>query len=357
MDVVNVIAGGRRVATAVGTVFAALVVLGFAGLPGREKPRALPELCWPAAPAPARIKFLNSFSSPQDLQFKRSSLLKALLKKIVGLEGSERSVLFPYGLTTDSRGRLIIVDTKLRLLHVFDSKKKTYFAIKPPNKERFVSPIGVAVDAADNIYVSDSYEGKVFIFDRQRNLKDVIGRPEGRFKRPTGIAIDKAARRLYVVDTLKHEVVALALDGKELFRFGKRGEGNGEFNFPTQICLRGDRVYVTDTLNARVQVFDIEGKFVSAFGRLGRGAGAFDKPKGVALDSEGHIYVVEGLHDVVQIYDQQGRFLLAFGATGRDFGEFFLPTGIHIDEQDNIYVADSYNRRIQVFKYLRQPGG
>jgi DNA-binding beta-propeller fold protein YncE len=315
------------------------------------------ELVWPPAPERPRIRFLSSFASPKDLKLKRQSFFKTLIKKVIGIDERDPHMVYPYGLTTDSQGRLIAVDSKLRLVHVFDLKQKRYMAIRPPNKERFVSPIGVALDAKDNIYVSDSYEGKIFIFDREGKLKDVIGQPEGIFKRPTGLAIDKAEGRLYVVDTLRDEVLAMDLQGHRLFRFGKPGERNGEFNAPTQICFHEGKLFVTDTLNARIQEFDTHGNFLFASGRVGDGPGDLDKPKGVAVDSEGHVYVVEGLHDLVQIFDTQGRFLLAFGGTGSQKGEFYLPTAIHIDAEDNIYVADSYNSRIQVFKYLKEGDG
>jgi DNA-binding beta-propeller fold protein YncE len=168
--------------------------------------------------------------------------------------------------------------------------------------------------------------------------------------RPTGIAWGGSC--LYVVDTLRHCVFMMSPEGAYLGAFGMKGNGPGQFNFPTNIARGQDgRLYVTDTLNFRVQMFDAEGRFLGMFGRLGDGAGDFDKPKGVALDSAGHIYVVEGMHDVVQIFDARGRLLLAFGESGAGEGQFWLPTGITIVD-DLVYVADSANRRVQVFEYL-----
>jgi DNA-binding beta-propeller fold protein YncE len=107
----------------------------------------------------------------------------------------------------------------------------------------------------------------------------VIGQPEGRYGRPTGIAIDRAAGRLYVADTLKNEIVVTDLQGHDILRFGRSGEGAGEFNAPTQLCLSAGRVYVTDALNARVQFFGLDGKYLGGFGRLGRNAGDSTNPK------------------------------------------------------------------------------
>jgi DNA-binding beta-propeller fold protein YncE len=323
-----------------------------AGLDEREHGEQAAPLYWPEPPARARIKFLGSVSSPKDLRLKRSSFFKRVLRKIVGSDEDEPSLVFPYGVATDSRGRMIVADSKLRAVHIFDVREKKYAVLKQPKDDMLVSPVGLAVDADDQIYVSDPATGKVFVYDREGNFKTRLGPDEGMFDRPTGIAIDKARRRLYVVETRRGLVAALTLEGSELFKFGKRGQGAGEFNRPTQIFVRGDKLYVTDTLNARVQVFDPDGNFIKSIGHLGDSAGYLDKPKGVAVDSEGHIYVVEGLRDAIDVFDEQGNFLLEFGRTGSGRGEFFLPTAIHIDDSDQIFVSDTYNRRVEVFKYL-----
>ena len=336
------------------TVLSVLTLSLFGGsLANNERDEDRGELVWPQPPERARIKYLQSISSPRDLKLKQSSFFKRIVKKIIGISDADSTMVFPYGITTDGQGHIIVIDSRSRLIHVLDEQNKKYFSIRAPKGEVFVSPIGVAVDAADNIYVSDSYTGKILVFNRSGKFVTRLGPDEGQFDRPTGIAVDKQHGRLYVVETRKGEVEVLTLNGAELFKFGKRGAGQGEFNRPTQICIRDDRVYVTDTLNARIQIFDLEGQFVSTVGKLGDAIGDLDKPKGVAVDSEQHIYVVGGLNDIVTIFDQQGNFLLSFGGSGSRRGEFFLPTAIHIDHNDNIYVSDPYNRRVQVFKYLR----
>jgi DNA-binding beta-propeller fold protein YncE len=333
-----------------------ITLFGLAAFPSNPARKASSVPSWPRGSQNPRISFVRAFSSGKDFNVGKGLFLKWALKKLMGKEGPEPSLMFPYGIVTDSRGRVIVTDSQLQALHVFDPGTRSYALIQPRTHDRMISPIGVATDAQDNIYVTDSFQGKVFVFDPSGKVKHIIGQPEGRYKRPTGIAIDRAAGWLYVADTLKNEIVVTDLQGHDIFRFGQSGEGDGEFNAPTQLCLNGGRLYVTDTLNARIQIFERDGKYVSGFGRLGRGAGAFDKPKGVALDSDGHVYVVEGMHDIVQIMDIQGNLLMVFGTTGSAAGEFYLPTGIHIDHNDFIYVADPYNRRIQVFRYLKENG-
>lgn len=314
------------------------------------------ELYFPSPPDTPRIKYIGSLSSPRDWKLKKSSFFMRLLKRIVGLEDRKSTLVYPYGLATDREGRLFVADSKAQRIHVFDRQKKKYTPIDAPKGEIFLSLIGVDFDSDNNLYVSDSATGKMFVFNKKAKFKRVLGDDEGLFGRPTGIAVDPEERQIYVVETEIGRIDVIDLKGKSLFSFGKRGNGDGEFNRPTQVALHGDRVYVTDTLNARIQVFDKSGNFISKVGSRGLGPGYLDKPKGVAIDSDGNIYVVEAMRDAVQMFNRDGAFLMEFGSTGNGRGEFYLPTAIHIDESDTIYISDTYNRRVQIFKYLKQAG-
>jgi len=219
-------------------------------------------------------------------------------------------------------------------------------------------PQCVAVDAQDNIYVTDSDAGKVFVFDAGGKLRQVIGSlkgGEGMFKRPTGIAVDSAAQHIFVTDTYRNQIFMMDMHGSVLAKFGKGGAGNGEFNFPTELRLEGKDLVVVDAMNFRVQVLDHDGTFQYTIGRVGDGEGAMFRPKGVGVDSEGHLYVVDGLYNIVQVFDREGQLLYYFGRKGTGFGDFQLPAGLFIDHNDRVLVVDSFNRRVQVFHYFGLP--
>ncbi|HEY2860960.1 MAG TPA: 6-bladed beta-propeller [Terracidiphilus sp.] len=274
------------------------------------------------------------------------------------------SLVRPYGIVTDSRGRIIVTDPGAAGVHIFDFAQRKYKFIQHLGDEKHAmrTPQCVAVDAGDNIYVSDSDAGVVFVFEPSGKYVRALGRlkgGEGYFERPTGIAVDSAAQRIYVSDTLRNKIVVLDMQGKVLDTFGGRGTGDGEFNFPTELRLVGDNLLVVDAMNFRVQVFNRSGVFQYAVGQAGDNFGALFRPKGVALDSEGDLYVVDGSLGVVQVFNRQSQLLYYFGAQGTHAGEFQLPAGLFIDHDDRVYVVDSFNRRIQVFQYagLKQPGG
>jgi DNA-binding beta-propeller fold protein YncE len=198
----------------------------------------------------------------------------------------------------------------------------------------------------------------VFVFDRGGKLQRLIGSEKngrGLFARPTGIAVDSAANRLYVTDTARHQILLLDLQGKVLGTFGTRGTQPGQFNFPTELLLHGGELLVVDAMNFRIQTFSRDGAFLRAFGTLGNRTGALLRPKGLALDSEGNIYVADALLETVQVFDREGNLLYFFGHSGGAEGEFQLPAGLFIDPRDRIYVADSLNRRVQVFQFRAAP--
>ncbi len=313
---------------------------------------------WPRNFGMPRIRYQGSFRQLDEGKT-HQNFWHRLLNAIIG-PPPVYTMVRPFGISTDPQGRILVVDTDKRLVHVFDYARHKYLYLSGSSKERFVSPIAIAVDEDGNIYVTDSYLGKIFAFHPNGKFWHYLGdvRGEGIFKRPTGLVYDAKARILYLTDTLRNKIYVLDLDGHILRSFGGRGTEPGQFNFPVAIALYQDCLYVVDAMNFRVQVLDLSGRPLRQFGSAGDSSGNFSKPKSIALDSEGHIYVVDSLFEAVQVFDQQGRLLLDFGHSGTGLGEFELPTGIYIDSADRIYIADSYNSRVQVFQYLKsaQPG-
>lgn len=338
-----------RLDLALASAVLALGVWGCSSAPVKDEPALLtPQtpLIWPSPPEPARISYLSSIRKPDDIGANKG-FFRRLTEFVLGPSSDE--MIKPYGVTADSIGRIIVTDTAFRRVHVYDTKKKEYLSIDEAGKEEFATPIAAAADAENRIFVTDSGAGKVFVFNHKG--KFLLAFEAG--KRPTGIAINRAAGMVYVSDTPSHRVNMFGLDGSPRGSFGRLGVLDGEFNHPVDIAVDSEgMVYVVDSLNFRVQIFDRDGRFVARIGRHGDGTGDFGRPKGVAVDRDGHIYVADALFDTVQIFDREGNFLLNFGSLGRTAGRFWLPSGLFIDEDNKIYIGDAYNGRVQVFEYL-----
>ena len=306
-----------------------------------------------------KLTFERSFWAEPEVHIKRGFWSK--LVDIVAGAPEFHGLISPYEIVEDSRGRFIVTDPGAAGIHIFDFEAQKYkFISHEKDQDGLESPQCVTVDAADNIYVTDSESGKIFVFEPSGKFQRTIGSlkgGEGYFKRPTGIAVDSAAQRIYVADTLRNQVFMLDMQGSVLKTIGKTGMGDGEFNYPTELRLVGDDLMVVDAMNFRVQVLDRSGNFRYAIGRIGEGRGEMFRPKGIGVDSEGHLYVVEAVRGMVQVFDSQGNLLYYFGQKGSGFGEFQLPTGLWIDRNDRVLIVDSYNRRVQVFHYFGLPKG
>jgi DNA-binding beta-propeller fold protein YncE len=321
-----------------------------AGSKATAGPATLPEL---ELEGGRRLLYEGSISSEKEVKGK-PKLLARVLNVVVG-EPNFHALINPYSVVTDSQGRVIVTDPGASGIHIFDYTQHKYkFISRLRETDGLESPQCVAVDGDDNIYVTDSYTGKIFVFDANGKFQRVIGsiKGEGYFKRATGIAVDSKAQRLYVTDTLRHQIWVLDLQGTVVQKIGFRGTGECQFNYPTELRLAGPNLLVVDAMNFRVQVLDLAGMFQYSIGNLGDAAGSMFRPKGIGLDSEGHLYMVEGLSGMVQVFDRQGHLLYYFGQTGSGFGDFRLPTGLFIDSSDRVFVVDSFNGRVQVFQYF-----
>jgi DNA-binding beta-propeller fold protein YncE len=264
-----------------------------------------------------------------------------------------KSITNPYGITMDPEGRLYVVDTFSKLVHVIDENNGTYSTF-PRGKSSLVSPIGIAVDNRGNIYVSDSKEAVVKVFRKQgKEYSGELGK--GLLNRPTGLSFNKKTDELLVVDTKNSEIIRYDINNYSVKGIiGKEGNSEGLFHNPTNIFTSGEgKIFVTDSLNFRIQVFAPDGEFIRSFGKAGDRPGYFARPKGLAVDSDGNIYIVDALFDNIQIFNAEGKLLMDFGRPGSDYGEFWLPSGLFIDVNDRIYVSDSYNKRVQVFQYMK----
>lgn len=307
-------------------------------------------LVWPPEPAQPRVEFVKTFTRPADLGIGRG-FFESLKDLMFG--STDTRIVRPMAVVA-SGGIVFVADPGVKGVHRFDTARGSYSLITAADDAPLPSPVGLARGAGGEVYVTDSRLAQVFVI--QPGAKAAVPlRLDVKLTQPTGVAFDSARGQLYVVDTAQHRIHVFERDGSLAGSIGRRGAGEGEFNYPTYLWRTpGGHLYVTDSLNFRIQVFDAQGKFAGKFGRQGDGTGEAARQKGLATDRHGHVYVVDALFHAFQIFDAKGRLLLPIGERGQERGEFWLPTGIYIDHDDGdtIYIADSYNHRIQVFRYI-----
>jgi len=317
------------------------------------------DLIWPLPPDPPRIRWVAQFA---DLAAIGSAPKKAgWMEKVSGTKTPEEKIELrkPYGVTTDSRGRIYIADSELKLVFVIDRAAKSVERREGSGRAPLVMPVGVAVDSQDRLFVSDAAVHAITCFSASGEAIAQFGSPQ--LGRPGGIAIDRERGRLYVADAKASRIAVFDTKSLKFLRFiggpsNPAKKDPATFASPTNVAVdrQGD-IYVADTFNNRVQILDPEGKFLKAFGAQGDSPGEFIRPKGIAVDSEGHIYVADSEFNNFQILTREGQPLLAVGQLGTAPGEFALVAGLYIDAHDQIYTTEQYHGRVQVFQYIPQP--
>jgi len=313
------------------------------------------QMVWPAPPEQARIRYVGELSSLENLAGKEQKSLRDIL---MGEEDKEeRSTLHsPYGVHSDSNGRVFVADTSFAGLIVFDLEKKNVSFWGVAGYGALTKPVGVTSDAKGNVYVSDTIDQRIVVFDTDGNYINAFGGGDI-LTNPAGMVFNDETQQLYVVDAHKHQINVFNTKGGVDFVIGKRGAQPGEFNFPTNIASDGNgRLYVSDSMNFRIQVLEADGTVVNTFGEIGDRPGDFNRLKGVGVDKEGHIYAVDASYNNFQIFDDEGQLLLIVGQPGNAGpAAFYMPAGVHVDKNNQIFIADQLNHKIQMFEYIGEP--
>ena len=313
------------------------------------------QLMWPEAPQTPRIKAMQNYSTEAHLG-RKPTRRELLMDWLAGAAPPRSHVYQPMDIVVSDDGKRVYVsDFGQLVVFVFDLENKTLVEIG--DTRPFERPFGLALDAEENLYISEQGSRRIVVMDRDHKPVRVI-RNEA-LVRPADIALDRANGLLYVADPATkasevHSVKVFDLEGNLLREVGNgKGSCEGCLFFPTYVAVDGEgNLYVTSTLNSRVDVFDGEGTYVKHFGERGTSFGMFDKPKGVALDSFGNVYIVDSGWSNVQIFNQEGEVLLFFGGRGAHPGLLKNPTGIAIDGNNRIYVADYLNYRVSSYELV-----
>jgi DNA-binding beta-propeller fold protein YncE len=203
------------------------------------------------------------------------------------------------GLAMDDNDRLFVSDIGLKHVLVFDANHKVEDMIT----DGLAAPSGLAIDRENRLlYVSDVELDQVLVYDADslkllRKLGTTGHKHElttpGDFAKPTGLAVDHDGN-LYVADTLNNRIEIFDADGQFVRTFGKNGDGPGYFARPKGVAIDGDgHIWVADGVQDRVQVFNQEAQLLIAFGGHGLLPGQFQGLVGVACDKNNRIFTSE----------------------------------------------------------------
>ncbi len=267
-----------------------------------------------------------------------------------GSYGSGKSQFqYPWGIATTATGVVWVTDFSNGRVQRFTSKGRFIGVSSTGTADGHLDshPTGVAVDAADNVYVLDdivvkfSPDGRVITSWLPQQVN------------PHSIAVDRAGN-VYVGS--RDGIAKYTPTGGYITQWGEtHGTGDGEF--ADQLAEPGGRslghevatdpggnVYAGDSY--RVQKFTPDGRFI---GQLG--IGRLNRVSSVASDRGGNVYV--GDQSGVHKFTATGRYVTRFGRPIRRDRFPHGPGGIAADAAGNIYITE---RDFVVEKFGPRPG-
>jgi sugar lactone lactonase YvrE len=177
------------------------------------------------------------------------------------------------------------------------------------------------------------------------------GSSDGQFDMSAGgdVVID-SSDKVYVADSYNDRIQVFDKNGAFLTSIGSYGSGAGKLINATDVAIDSSgNVYVTDTGNNRIQKFDSNGDYITSWGSYGSYNGQFDFPGSVTVDDSGYVYVADTGNSRIQKFDSNGDYITSWGSYGSGNGQFDWPLVGSVDPQGYVYVADTGNNRIEVF--------
>jgi sugar lactone lactonase YvrE len=246
---------------------------------------------------------------------------------------------------------------------------------------------GVAVDAAGNLFVVDTFNSRVREVDTNGVIFTVAGNRGGygtnsgvggpatnaHLSSPSNVAVD-AAGNLFIAET--ESGLVLKVDGGGVMtivagngRVGYSGDGGAatqaELNSPTGLATDGSgNLFIVDQANYRVRKVDTNGVITLVAGNGtpgykgdgGRATAAEISPSTVAVDAAGNIYLADEYNNVVRKVDAAGIIGTAAGNGHAGFSgdgglaagaELDNPAGVAVDSAGDLFVVDNANYRVR----------
>lgn len=158
--------------------------------------------------------------------------------------------------------KLWITDIQLGKVFEYDlnGKKLLEIAAATSKDDLLNAPNAVAIDSDKNIYVSDTGNQRIVVYDKDAKFQRIIngsinGKGDSKFVNPRGIGVE-ANGTLLMVDNMTHYVYGFDKKGKQVFQFGGIGADKDQFYLPNGLYVddKGE-VFITDTVNQRIGLY------------------------------------------------------------------------------------------------------
>ena len=257
---------------------------------------------------------------------------------------------YPLGVAVSDEDEIVVADECNHRVQVFDSNGTFLrsFGHKGENDGEFNHPFGIATDKDRKIFVADSDNNRIQILSwegRPLGSFGGIGNLDSQLSDPWGLSLDSTGN-IIVAEKGNKLIKIFTPDGRSVMKIG----GQGSFSFPVHCVPCGEYFIVSDKSEHCIKVFNREGHFQYKFGKKGNGNGEFNGPRFLSVTQSKHLLVCDGGNDRIQVFELDGKFVGKFGTNGSKLGEFGFPISVSVLSNDQIVVCDNNNHRIQIFQ-------
>jgi len=227
-----------------------------------------------------------------DMGNSRMRVFDAMTLAPVGTFG-ERELSAPHDAEFDKAGRLLVADTGHDRIAIYSVKGAQARLVG--ELRGLEGPEGVAVAPDGRVIVTNTSGGSVRLFRDGSEVRTVgrYGSGAGEFNRPHGVEA-AADGTVYVVDSGNHRVQVFDRDMNHKATFGAALK----LDEPKYLRIDGDRIWLADEYNHRILLLDRDGKLLGVLGtgRRGRDPDAFYKPEAV-LARAPYLWVIDTYND------------------------------------------------------------
>jgi DNA-binding beta-propeller fold protein YncE len=260
----------------------------------------------------------------------------------------------PYEVRFDSHGNMVIVEMKNNVIRRVDLSSGTISTVagdgvagyrgdgSPARDARFRDPHSIALDADDNIYVSDLSNHRVRRIDaKSGRIETVVGNGQSALPQDGGVAKD------------------------------------APFLTPQGLAIRGDNIWIASVSGQSVWRLDRRAGLIHRVagtgqrGHTGDGGdpllATFDGPRGMTLSPSGVLYLAEGENNIIRAIDTVHGTIRTIAGVGRDHHVYggdgivatdaplWQPHGVCVVDNNSLVISDTINHRVRTLLPVDPP--
>ena len=256
----------------------------------------------------------------------------------------------PVGIAVNSKGVIAVADYEGHCILIFDEKGKFVrkLGCHGNNDGQFNSPVDVTFLNDDEILVADQLNHRIQQFNVQTgNFVKCFGREgtgDGEFKKPLSVCIRSEGHFVVVAEFVNSRVQVLTMDGEPVLKFGD--SGSEKLDHPLCCVCHENKFIVTEKGNNCVKVFDGSGKFLYKFGEKGNADGQFIQPWGLCIDKYENVLVCDAGNHRIQQFTLEGTF------TGKTSANAKLPSpwGVGTMPDDRVLISNYHTKEVYILQ-------